>query len=120
MKIYHKNKLDSTTPPIADAVITIARLVQPNHIFIHVTDQIDLKSLNKSESIIGTPMAKDHWIEKIKESNGCIFSRTNLLYRLKHCRNFEMIWNQVEKQYPNLEFDMIEIKNGTIYFVAEK
>lgn len=121
MKIYHIEKLNSTSPPIDAAVTQFARLVQPNHVFLHVTHEMDFKQLNRSESLLGAPMAKENWIEKIITRNGCIFSRTNLMFRLKHCKNTEMIWQKMIADFPNLDFDMLAVpKNGTVYFVGEK
>lgn len=121
MKIYHIEKLNSTSLPIDAAVTQFARMVQPNHVFIHVTHENDFKGLHRSESILGIPMAKEQWIEKIKNRNGCIFSRTNLMFRLKHCKNCEMIWQQMISDFPDLDFDMIQVgKKGTVYFVTEK
>jgi len=49
------------------------------------------------------------------------FSRTNLMFRLRHCKNTEMIWQQLIMEFPNLEFDVLDVpKNGTVYFVGEK
>lgn len=121
MKIYHITKLNSTSPPIDAAVTQFARMVQPNHVFVHVTHENDFKVLNRKETILGTPMAKENWMEKIKNSNGCIFSRTNLMFILNHCKNTEMIWQQMMMDFPNLEFDMLPIgKNGMVYFIGEK
>lgn len=120
MKIHHIYRLNSTTPPIDAAVRQFARLIQPNNVFVHVTHETDFPALHRSENLIGVALAKENWIEKITIGNGCIFSRTNLMFRLKHCKNTEMVWQKMISDFPDLEFDMIQVKNGTVYFIGEK